>query len=1782
MRDFKKRLLSVASAFAIAVTTMPTVSLSLFASADDSSKSTYWAFDQSTLACNAVAKDGGTVGYKTEAKDDGNTYTFANGQGTAYAIPFTVPELNDGDTVTVSVYGLGNASDNTWACIWDSADGVGQGSSHEICDGQDIYNSDWGALGSYFKTFELTKSNFANGAGTYYAGVQGGDYFNLLKIEVTLPNGSEESSTTEESSSQGEVTANYEVVGPYKAGTVTKSGSTLTAKSASTRDYKFVAWYSDAECTNQLSTDSTYTPSSDAKVYAKFDYVAYNMPIIDVVTYKNGQAMSGMSSAFPDGCSKSTSFKNSDITIANADGYTLPDGINKVTIKGRGNSTWGLSKKPFLLQFVTGVNLFNNGKAANKKWILLANYADRTLLRNQLTFDWARTALDNIPFTTSTKPVEFYLNGEYQGVYLVVEQSEVANGRVTATKTTEETSDITKIGFFAEWDDLAENNGTPQEDYYVKVNNPSQYFTLKSGVYTPDDKKDAAGDPTDTTTSGAVNTNTTANTIGDYLNTVSNAIMSGKQSDIEKYVDVNSLVDMFILQEFTKNCDVGGSSFYVSKDQGADAKLVFNPPWDFDRGFGNDQRGKNADGLYVNGSDDGENSNQNEWFVELYRQDWFKSLVKTRWGQLRNNAATDPKTTTLSEINTFVANNSQSVERNFDKRNPSSDQQFYGDIGGTLGANFTEQVATLKSWITKRVAFMDSEFNYSAPPAGTQLLTLNASDYSDTYEDNGTNKVIPFAVNNTTNDIKIKVPVQNAGDNTWANVFGPSGANITWSSSNSNGDESASGVTKTFDAVQKYYNKVSGEVTVTIPAGAPTGTYYVGVTNGDVNEITATFTNKGDVTAVSGGQDSSSNTDSSSSTADSSSNTDSSSQTEEPTELLSEAFEGTDDQNWDMQWKDLIFNAPKDGKYKITVVAQSGNADSWFSVKGPDGSEIFEGGKWCDGNYNNVTKTVEIDLEAGSNTFSLVGNNKFKYCSFKVELVQAYSSVKFNVSVEGRVTADKTGPVSAGKKVTFSANPEDGKIVDKWIVNGTEKAATGDTLTMAIYDDTKVSATYKSKTDNNNTITIPAVVGGVVYRGEDLVSGGGPDGINSAKANETLTAKCRGGYDFVGWNIDGTTISADNSNLTLDLTKFDSASTVTPIFKIKPHMLMLEAEDYVDMVSEDPNLYQNTTDYGLTPWVINWDLTPKSDNQPDVDDRRKQVKFSGNNDTNQAVDLHGPSKATAVPFTLPEGNNEMQLYVGYNYGQMLDYKRSNDSDDTSGMWINIYVPKKDSNGNAIPNAEATFNAIVATSQWGGDPNDTLQAPVNGFAKEDFYVAFAHLDNNDIQETALQLPANIGLGDDAKFYVSVATDADIYNWKQKTILGNGDKYDDWSINADHDNAYFDYIMIKQQDEEGDKEAIFTCQFVFGDIFANTLSTQSVSKTVVYKPSNGVPTPYYAPEVPRYLDVQGYNFRSIRLLSTNKTIHQNNNVVTISDVNSALNGVTNMQEACNVIQDYTFEAGSKVVFYVEHDPVNTPYTVNVTGGKLYSLGSGTKSNPAVPSDFKYELFTNTLVRYDEVAVKAPKTITKEGSTKTFKYWLLNGMIYSYNPEFVYIVWSDSQFEAVYDDNSTELVKNTPVAFINSDVRAIGFEKYPNDKNQHKITFFCEFAPDVEGKCTITERGMIYAGNTGLASLAKLTSGESGFAVPSGCAKSVVHTGQDDKTLDGSSTNNMVDNQVMMSLYKSSLGVSRYARAYIVYKDANGVQKVAYSDSIAYIKNTGRSTQESGAKLASEFLK
>ena len=119
-------------------------------------------------------------------------------------------------------------------------------------------------------------------------------------------------------------------------------------------------------------------------------------------------------------------------------------------IRGRGNSTWDWPKKPYRLKLTDSTSLL--GMPASKHWVLLANYADKTLIRNDIAFMFGKSL--EMEYTPRTRHVELTFNGEYQGVYQLVEHLRIAKDRVNIPelKVTDTTPETISGGYMMEVD----------------------------------------------------------------------------------------------------------------------------------------------------------------------------------------------------------------------------------------------------------------------------------------------------------------------------------------------------------------------------------------------------------------------------------------------------------------------------------------------------------------------------------------------------------------------------------------------------------------------------------------------------------------------------------------------------------------------------------------------------------------------------------------------------------------------------------------------------------------------------------------------------------------------------------------------------------------------------------------------------------------------------------------------------------------------------------------------------------------------------------------------------------------------------------------------------------------------------------------------------------------------------------------------------------------------------------------------------------------------------------
>ena len=180
-------------------------------------------------------------------------------------------------------------------------------------------------------------------------------------------------------------------------------------------------------------------------------------------------------------------------------------------------------------------------------------------------------------------------------------------------------------------------------------------------------------------------------------NYVEDRSITSPREAIEKVVDVNSLVDMYILQEICLDMDLGWSSFYFSIDMSekGNHKLTFNAPWDFDSSLGM------ATNFSANNALSAMNGG-NPWLVIFNNQNWFWKIVEAKW-----NKATEAGVFSgvLGMIDYYSQNFADIYKKNFDRWPNSINKRIEGQQVSIVETFRTEAEAAnyLKTWLSERI-----------------------------------------------------------------------------------------------------------------------------------------------------------------------------------------------------------------------------------------------------------------------------------------------------------------------------------------------------------------------------------------------------------------------------------------------------------------------------------------------------------------------------------------------------------------------------------------------------------------------------------------------------------------------------------------------------------------------------------------------------------------------------------------------------------------------------------------------------------------------------------------------------------------------------------------------------------------------------------------------------------------------------------------------------------------------------------------------------------------------
>ncbi len=423
------------------------------------------------------------------------------------------------------------------------------------------------------------------------------------------------------------------------------------------------------------------------------------------------------------------------VTLTAADGMTtlVPGAANSnnaITIHLHGNTTAEMPKKPYTLKFGSSFDLMtalgvscpyvtSSGKPIcdkAKSYILLANYDDKTMLR-----DWAASALANsipmgngylsspagsptpsgttalLPWAPHSTYVELYLNGQYGGTYQIIEKIDIDSHKVNVPELAETDTTLPTIsgGYLMEIDHHADE---------------SFVFDTPQGLPIGGINPDFSPDP---------NVQQQSDYIRNAVDTAENALFSTNFTDPttgwRAFYDETAAVNFYLVNDLMGNVDGGDffSSVYFYKDRN-NQLLYMGPVWDFDISAGN------VNYFPIVNPTVPWMQTQAIWYAQLFKDPGFAADTAKQFNQLKNGGVL---TAWTNSIRAEAASLNQAQQNNF-ARWPMLGELVWPNAQAP--GTYSGEVNLLLNYINTRIAYLDGVLNHKAPSAVT-LVTAPAS-----------------------------------------------------------------------------------------------------------------------------------------------------------------------------------------------------------------------------------------------------------------------------------------------------------------------------------------------------------------------------------------------------------------------------------------------------------------------------------------------------------------------------------------------------------------------------------------------------------------------------------------------------------------------------------------------------------------------------------------------------------------------------------------------------------------------------------------------------------------------------------------------------------------------------------------------------------------------------------------------------------------------------------------------------------------------------------------------
>ncbi len=447
-------------------------------------------------------------------------------------------------------------------------------------------------------------------------------------------------------------------------------------------------------------------------------------------------------------------YKSCTVTLENCSEPMQFEDIS-ASIRVRGNSTAGTEKKPFRLKFDKKRNMLGlNDGAKCKSWCLMADYFDYSLMRNSLSFRMCNVLLGGYSFASDCTWVELYVNGDYRGVYLLCEQTQINPHRVDIYEK-EDTETNLNIGYL-----MVGQGGRTDEPNTVQISYGGGHITDSLGAV------GSFGGGNFSLSSGGDYTREQidycAKVVGNIARLCYAAIMENTYYELDEnwelvrkttftgtterekqietiaaYVDIESALRMYMTDEIVKNLDSGTFNMYIDLSPDGAKKLTFGPPWDYDFALANTRYNTthSTKGMYAANFSYSDGVRVNPWFVLFCQADWFNEMCEPVWMEQRDEL--------FAICETILADataHKDAFNRNFDRWRILGTMNQGHQADDVFGFETHDDAANfVYNWLYKRLLYLDTVWGdrVTLEPEGNKAyshINFAESDRSDLFD----------------------------------------------------------------------------------------------------------------------------------------------------------------------------------------------------------------------------------------------------------------------------------------------------------------------------------------------------------------------------------------------------------------------------------------------------------------------------------------------------------------------------------------------------------------------------------------------------------------------------------------------------------------------------------------------------------------------------------------------------------------------------------------------------------------------------------------------------------------------------------------------------------------------------------------------------------------------------------------------------------------------------------------------------------------------------------------